>query len=126
LASVDKSKSVNKMLNTGNKNRRVKEDSGERAKSFKLSIFFLIIIFVSLLLSTLIYLLDLNTYSRIKEFIAIEKSVRDELLAMKSSSVTLAVSFEGHFDYLTSQDVLFRSSKAGNREAAFNIPNRTL
>ena len=76
----------------------MKEDSGERAKSFKLSIFFLIIIFVSLLLSTLIYLLDLNTYSRIKEFIAIEKSVRDELLAMKSSSVTLAVSFEGHPD----------------------------
>lgn len=80
------------MLNVGNKNRRVKEDSVEQAKSFKLSIMFLVVIFLSMLLSTLIYLLDLRTYNNVSEFIAIEKAVRDELIALKSSSVTLSVS----------------------------------
>ena len=79
------------MINLGNKNRRVKEDSGERAKSFKLSLLFLFVIFLSLLLSTLIYLLDIQTYNNVSEFIAIEKAMRDELIALKSSSVTLAV-----------------------------------
>ena len=90
--SIGKSNnSKNKMLNFGNKNRRVKEDDGRGARTFKLSIIFVILMSISLIITLVIFLVDLNSYNQIVEFIKVEKAVRSEVIALKSSSVTLAV-----------------------------------
>ena len=92
MLSVGKSNgSKNKMLNFGNKNRRVKEDDGRGARTFKLSIIFVILMSISLIITLVIFLVDLNAYNQMEEYIKVEKAVRNEVIALKSSSVTLAV-----------------------------------
>lgn len=86
-----------KQSNFGNKNRRVKEDGGKGARNFKLSLVFVLLIFLSLLISTTIFVFDYLFYRSTDDFIKIEKAVRAEILSMKSSSVTLLVSEVGNY-----------------------------
>ena len=92
MMSLTKSSEKNlKKFNFGNKNRRVNEDSAKGASSFQLSIFFIFLMFFSLILTSIIFFVDYMTYSNMKEFIIAERAIRSEILAMKSASVTLIV-----------------------------------
>lgn len=94
MLSISRSENIKfKQSNFGNKNRRVKEDGGKGARNFKLSFIFVFLIFLSLITSTVIFVIDYITYVDTENFINVEKAIRAEILAMKSASVSFLVIF---------------------------------
>ena len=79
------------MLNFGNTNRKIREDNGRGARTFTLSMIFIFLIIISFGLTLAIFLVDLDCFNKMKKFIGVERAIKNEVIALKSSSLTLAV-----------------------------------
>jgi hypothetical protein len=89
--SLKSTESKKRKNNFGNKNRRVKEDSGRGARSFKLSVIFVILMFLSLALYAVDFVVDWMSKDNMIEYTLTERAIRDEIIAMKSASLSLTV-----------------------------------